>query len=199
MSHPDKRTKRRGFFFPLQQEESTHRSFLSLPLSFFSPLRFLSCRGIILCLLTPLQPQTCQHELTGWKRKKNIYPQHFCDLLHCHCGCDLSGPVTYFSSNLSVTQMMPSQQTRNSALCKFAGKTAKGKTSKDASPPCTPSPPAPVRQTAEVWQGADSRGGEQRAAGGRPERCPPCTAHPCAGADKREKVNGNTCHSRWRL
>lgn len=138
MSHPDKRTKRRGFFFPLQQEESTHRSFLSLPLSFFSPLRFLSCRGIILCLLTPLQPQTCQHELTGWKRKKNIYPQHFCDLLHCHCGCDLSGPVTYFSSNLSVTQMMPSQQTRNSALCKFAGKRAKGKTSKDASPPMHP-------------------------------------------------------------
>lgn len=63
------------FFLPLQQDKSTHRSFLSLPSSFFFfLLGFLSCREIILSLLTPMEPQMCQYELTGWKRKTYLPP-----------------------------------------------------------------------------------------------------------------------------
>lgn len=169
----------------MQQEESTHRSFLSLPLSFFSPLRFLSCRGIILCLLTPLQPQTCQHELTGWKRKKNIYPQHFCDLLHCHCGCDLSGPVTYFSSNLSVTQMMPSQQ-----RCKFvvsvrcASSQERGRRGKQAKmlPPHAPlAPQHPSGKLQRFGRGQTPEGESRELRGGGRIAAPPALRIPARG------------------
>lgn len=64
-------------------------------------------------------------------KEKNIYPQHFHDLLHCHYCRDLLGPVTYFSLSFSVTQMISSQQMRNtSELHKFTGKRVKGKTRK---------------------------------------------------------------------
>lgn len=81
--------------------------------------------------MTPYATQTCQHELTGWKRKTNIYPQHFRDLLHCHYCRDLSGPVTHFTFSSSVTQIIFSQETRNtSELPKCEGKKAKGEREK---------------------------------------------------------------------
>lgn len=69
-----KKDKIKGIFFPLLWEESTHRRFLSILPSLFLPCRFLSVKEIILSLLTPMQPQTCQHTLTGWKRKKIFIP-----------------------------------------------------------------------------------------------------------------------------
>jgi len=60
-------------------------------------------------------------------KENGVYPQHFCDLLHCHCCHDRSGPVTYFSLSFSATQMISPQQMRNSCeLSNFAGKRAKG-------------------------------------------------------------------------
>lgn len=60
-------------------------------------------------------------------KEKNIHPQHFCELLHCHY-CHLLGTVTYFSLSFSVTQIISSQQMRNSSeLCNFTRKEGEAK------------------------------------------------------------------------
>lgn len=128
MSHPDKRTKQRGFFplYSRGKKVLTGASYPFLNHFFFILLRFPSCREIILSLLTPMQPQTCQ--LTGWKRKKIFTPSISEICCIAITAMIYRGLLHIFTLHFSVTQMIFSQQTKNTGeLLKFEGKKAKGK------------------------------------------------------------------------